>query len=271
MAFTDVAHARIERYNAEMAKGMADKLFFLDRLPRGAALLDFGCADGHLLSHVARLRPDVVLAGLDISPIELQRAAARGLDATWLPSISEAMPWIGRQRLSQRPVALLASSVLHEVQHYGGDRAWHAFWSLAMACDGLALRDFSITRSDWETANPGFVGAVRAGLPLWQRASFEAIWGTIACQGQAVHAALKAPWTDSWEREGPEHYFPVHAEDVHEMFDALWGTPVLWRPHRLAFTDADTQRRFGVGLPCPTHLQALGGPVWLPEGTPSGS
>lgn len=266
MAFTDVAHARLDRYNAEMAKGMAEKLFFLDRLPQGAALLDFGCADGYLLSHVARLRPDVVLAGLDISPVELERAAARGLDATWLPSIADATPWIGRQRLAGRPVALLASSVLHEVHHYGGARAWHAFWSLAALCDGLALRDFSIHQADWEADNPAFVATVRAGLPLWQRASFEAIWGPIARQGQAVHAALKAPWTESWEREGPEHYFPVHAEDVRGMFALLWGTPAFWHPHRLAFTDADTRRRFGLGLPCTTHLQALGGPVWLPEG-----
>lgn len=262
MAFTDVAEARLDRYNAEMAKGMADKLFFLDHLPQGAALLDFGCADGHLLSHVARLRPDVVLAGLDISAVELDRAAARGLDAAWHPSTHSALPWIRAQHAVGRPVALLASSVLHEVHHYGGTTAWRGFWELAAACDGLALRDFSLTRRDWEADNPAFVAAVRAGLPLWQRASFEAIWGTISCQGQAVHAALKAPWTESWEREGPENYFPVRAEDVRERFDALWGGPALWHPHRLAFTHTDTARRFGTGMPCTTHLQALGGPLW---------
>jgi hypothetical protein len=262
--FTDVSPQRLAIYTAEMAKGLAEKLFFLDRLPQGAALLDFGCADGLLLDSVAHLRPDLHLAGLDLSEVVLAKARARGIDAQWFTSNAEGAAWSARLRQQGIPVVLLASSVLHEVHHYGGQRAWESFWDFAGPAhfDGFALRDFSITGKDRTAQDPAFVEAVRAKLPLWQRASFEGIWGTITTRGAAVHAALKAPWADSWEREGPENYFPVDREETAARLHTAYGPARLWDPHRLAFSNADTLRRFGVELPCTTHLKALFGPVW---------
>ena len=44
----------LDIYNQRMAAGMADKLFFLDKVPDVNTIVDFGCADGELL----RLIPD---------------------------------------------------------------------------------------------------------------------------------------------------------------------------------------------------------------------
>lgn len=262
--FTDVSAERLAIYTREMAKGLAEKLFFLEHLPQGAGLLDFGCADGPLLEMVAHARPDLQLAGLDLSETILAKARARGLDAQWFTTQQAGAAWADGLRAQGIPVVLLASSVLHEVHHYGGPTAWDAFWRFAHPThfDGFALRDFSITAADRAAEDPVFVEAVRRGLPLWQRASFEGIWGTIATRGHAVHAALKAPWVDSWEREGPENYFPIDREEIAARLEHAYGPARIWDAHRLAFSNADTLRRFGVELPCTTHLKALFGPVW---------
>jgi SAM-dependent methyltransferase len=52
----------------------------LPRLPPGARLLDVGCGGGHHAIGVARLRPDVVVTGLDLSPQQVERATRRARD-----------------------------------------------------------------------------------------------------------------------------------------------------------------------------------------------
>lgn len=252
--FVDVHTDRLQAYTDAMAKGMEDKLFFLPHLPAGAAILDFGCADGRMLEALAIRRPDLVMAGLDISQSALDSARARGVDVPLFASTDAASDWVHREA-RQRPVVLVANSVVHEVVHYGPATAWLDFWSFVQDTPfwGMALRDFSMARSDAAKPAAAFARAVRAGLPAWQRASFESLWGPIVDQGRAVHAALKAPWTQSWDREGPENYFPIFREAMHERVHALF-TPVVWNPHVHAYADGDTVRRFGRHLPCATHL-----------------
>ena len=43
---TDISH-----YRKEMAKSMVDKLFFIDQVDVGL-IVDFGCADGTMLSFI---------------------------------------------------------------------------------------------------------------------------------------------------------------------------------------------------------------------------
>ena len=254
--FVDVAPERMTAYTDAMAKGMADKLFFVPHLPPGAALLDFGCADGRLLQVLGQMRPDLLLAGLDCSPPALARAKAAGITHLF-SAPQQARPWISKVAHT-RPVFLLASSVLHEVAHYGGSQGWAEFWDFANTSDlyGIAVRDFSLDADDAKAEGGEFARAVRAGLPGWQRDNFERLWGPITTQGRAVHAALKAPWVNSWDREGPENYFPIWRHDLEKAIKNHF-TPVSWRPHIHPYTDTQTRSRFGVGLPCPTHISLV--------------
>lgn len=252
--FVDVRADRLQAYTDAMAKGMEDKLFFLPHLPTGSAVLDFGCADGRMIEALAIRRPDLHVAGLDCSPLALDQARARGVTNPLFADTADAAGWVERTAKT-RNVVLVANSVVHEVVHYGPANAWSEFWRFVADTPfwGMALRDFSLSQHDALAPGGAFAKAVRAGLPDWQRQSFERTWGPIVDQGRAVHAALKAPWTQSWDREGPENYFPVlreaMAEQVHRLF-----TPVVWNPHVHAYTDGDTVRRFGQHLPCTTHL-----------------
>jgi SAM-dependent methyltransferase len=77
-------------------------------LPEGAPLLDLGVGSGRALFHIARLRPDLQVTGVDLAPIML--ATARGLfgsegldsrvelveaDITALPAPIVDAPWDG--------------------------------------------------------------------------------------------------------------------------------------------------------------------------------
>jgi len=252
--FTNVRADHLAAYTDAMAKGMEEKLFFLDHLPLGSAVLDFGCADGRMLEAMAIRRPDLALAGLDCSDTALHEARVRGVPAALMTSTTEGQAW-AKGQAPHRPVFLLASSVLHEVAHYGGAKGWAEFWDFIddSPFTGIAVRDFSLSRMDATQPGGAFAAAVRAGLPDWQRCSFESLWGPIRDQGRAVHAALKAPWTASWDREGPEHYFPIWREELAGRITARF-TPTLWSPHIHAYSDSQAKARFGCGFPCPTHL-----------------
>lgn len=253
--FLDVRADRLTAYTKAMAKGMADKLFFLPFVPQAAALLDFGCADGRVLAAIAAQRPDLTLAGYDCSAPALQQARTHCPTLPLLGAQHQAADWVAHTARS-RPVFLLASSVLHEVAYYGGPQGWADFWTFTntLPFSGIAIRDFSLDHTDAAQPAGAFGAAVRAGLPTWQRDSFEALWGPITTQGRAVHAALKAPWTHSWDREGPEDYFPTTRADLATCLASAY-TATLWHPHIHTHTQAQTLARFGHPLPCPTHIK----------------
>jgi len=69
-------------YDAVIADGVMQMVDapvkeFLGKVSKGGAVLDVGCGGGQLVRHLAALRPDLKLTGLDLSKEQVARAAKR--------------------------------------------------------------------------------------------------------------------------------------------------------------------------------------------------
>jgi cyclopropane fatty-acyl-phospholipid synthase-like methyltransferase len=49
----------------------------LNLIQHGAKVLEVGCGGGHLAQHIAKIRSDVSLCGVDLSPEQIRRAEKR--------------------------------------------------------------------------------------------------------------------------------------------------------------------------------------------------
>lgn len=249
--FSEVSGSHYDKYMAEMAKGVQEKLFFLNEVPKGAYLLDFGCADGFLMNEIHRARPDIVLAGLDLSEEALHSTYEKSSDFLLFKKTSDASKWI---KDIEGPTVFFASSVLHEVCHYGGNTAWEDFWELASEFQHFAFRDFSISEQEGLESNELFVKDVKAKLPSWQVQSYEKIWGKIKTNKDALHLLLKAPWISSWERESEENYFPIFRQELTDTVSSIFKRGII-KPHRHAYSNTRSHSDFGIEIPTNTHIQ----------------
>lgn len=92
-----------------MSKSISDKLFFLDKIDTDL-IVDFGCADGTILSEIQKRRPNIKLIGYDIDEEMISRAKSKN------PKILFASSWdkvISEISTSKSPTLNL-SSVIHD-------------------------------------------------------------------------------------------------------------------------------------------------------------
>ena len=66
----------IESYIQGMELGYIDKLFFIDKITPDV-IVDFGCADGTILSKVRLLNPNIKLIGYDLDKNMLSSAKSK--------------------------------------------------------------------------------------------------------------------------------------------------------------------------------------------------
>ena len=85
---------------ARMAQGSLMHLIYrrfvsdlAESLPRGTRLLDVGTGPGYLLGHLARVRPDLSLWGLDFSADMIRRARQRAMASRWLVADACRLPF----------------------------------------------------------------------------------------------------------------------------------------------------------------------------------
>lgn len=91
----------LTKYNALMAKSMMDKLFFVDKIEPDV-IVDFGCANGVLLKHIASWMPDSKFVGYDNNPKVIKEA--QELTPNWDREVKENyMPLFREDLLSMIP------------------------------------------------------------------------------------------------------------------------------------------------------------------------
>jgi len=69
--YEHIAQPSVQRWNELLMEGP------LAELPQGARVLDVGCGGGQLPVMLARARPDLLITGIDISPVQVKRALKR--------------------------------------------------------------------------------------------------------------------------------------------------------------------------------------------------
>lgn len=204
----------IDVYNKRMRKAMSDKLFFTDMVKDVDAIVDFGCADGTLLSLLSEKYSDKQLYGIDISEDMINIANERVPSAKF---IVNNVPVLVGENIDYNRCALVLSSVLHEVKSYSSDEEEERFWD-AVSNSGykyVIIRDMidsfgTEVIEESEDMADKVRDIVYKGTGAKSRLlQFEDIWGKIESKRNLYHYLLKYKYVENWEREVHENYIGI--------------------------------------------------------------
>ena len=85
-----------------------------------------------------------------------------------------------------------------------------------------------------------------------QLAEYEAVWGPIVTRHDLCHYLLKYTYTQNWDREVRENYFPVTIEEIRAMIPDNYR--INWQQHTpLPYIAWQVKRDFGIDLTEATH------------------
>ena len=245
-----------EHYNTEMEKALADKLFFTDYIKDCETFVDYGCADGALLSKIRKLLPHAKLAGMDMDGEMLKKAAEKLPEAIFrqatLPVIIEGIDYGG--------AAINFSSVFHEVYSYCTNEQIDDFWKAlnSVKYKYIIIRDMSCNISAEEISDPEDVKKVYAREECaWQVKEFEAVWGPITYKRNLVHFLLKYRYLYNWSREVRENYIPLNSTTLLSNIDMEHYEIVYREEFVLPFIRQNVQEFFGIELKDSTHQKII--------------
>jgi 2-polyprenyl-3-methyl-5-hydroxy-6-metoxy-1,4-benzoquinol methylase len=216
-------------YLERMAKPLQEKLRLARYVPpRGASVLDVGCADGAVTCALATLLPDNTFIGIDLSDpfiaLASERAAREGLANVRFERVYV------RELLArpERYDGVVFCSVLHEFYTYG-EGISSVLKALADAHELLrpggvvVIRDMILRAYTRQATLRG--DALRAKIEAACAPSvvtdFVRLFGPLETVYAINHLLLKYWYTENWAREGPEHYVPVTFEEYAQVFRLL--------------------------------------------------
>lgn len=252
MDINDNKIADREIYLTRMQRSILDKMFFIDKVFEPFEyVLDFGCANGELIKALRGMCPEYKYAGYDIDADMIKAAKANVKD----------VPFFGEWDSIDIPFEnslLNISSTIHEVYSYGTDSDVKEFWGRVFDSGFryVTVRDMMFSDKLERPADETMLTAVRSGGYTSQLADFEAEWGSITTQKQLVHYLLKYRYTQNWEREVRENYFPVSAEKLLSLVPDSYSITYC-ELFTLPFTAWQIRNDFGFTLKDTTHIKLI--------------
>ena len=249
----------LEIYNARMAAGYADKLFFLEKLDalgepdKIDTVVDFGCADGEMFKYLPKRWKKI---GVDNSA-QMRKAAAENYPAAdYVSSLYEA------NRLKEGKTLLIMSSVLHEIYSYcpkdETDDIWKAFREGAY--DFIAIRDMCPSKAGERKADKD---AAEKVLSSSKRELFEDFRTKFLkgkeefTQNDLVHFLLKYRYKENWDRERDEDYFSFSQEELCRRISSE-RTEIIYMEHFvLPYIRETVKTDIGYEIKDATHLKML--------------
>lgn len=251
--------ADMEVYTTGMQKGMEDKLWFLEKMPKDIKLIyDFGCADGALLQEVNHLKPNINLFGYDPSREMVKMANHRHLgDRVDFWSVPAAyVP----------PKTLLnCSSVFHEVHSYGTPKSIAEDYKniFEVGAEYIAIRDMFYCEEDSFTLEDVMKIYEKSD---WHLTDFIAHWGALVKsredtpmnlnQKEILHYLLKYRYTVNWEREVKENYLPFTLKAFLAKIPDNYEIVYL-ESYTLPFLKEQIKKDFDIDLKAKTHAKIL--------------
>lgn len=256
MNFIPVPDHHYNTYNARMASIVDDKLFFLNQI-EADVIVDYGCADGTLLSHIHDQRPEIALVGYDISDVELGHAVRKVPHGSFFQDWDALTTHLETHYPGKR-IALVASSVLHEIYAYGGMEEGEAFWSRLFngPFSTFIMRDMALHARDYGVIDTKLSDTLLAGPVADLAKEYEACWGSLDLREHATHFLLKYRYTDNWNHELNENYLPLTVEAIKERLSGTFA-PTFQATEALPFLQKMAQIELGVSFPCTTHLKII--------------
>ncbi len=256
----------IQSYNEKMAKGLKDKMFFVDLLPKDEdfVFVDFGCADGVMINALYELYPKSDFVGYDVSESMIALAKCR-FDYP-ADNVHFTDQWSAVQeylKQSNKKRVLILSSVIHEVYSYAKEGDIEFFWKCILRnnFDYICVRDMmpseDIDRDTDETLLQTFADHLIEHPANEQLLDdFEKIWGPLISNKNFIHFLLKYRYTINWDREVNENYFPIYVEDFVDILRHLYNITYMER-FRVPYLDKCIEEDFGIKLEDYTHVKLM--------------
>jgi hypothetical protein len=206
--FTDLGS-----YLSGMAKGVSDKLFFLHHI-KPDLIVDFGSANGYVLSQIHQSNPSIALIGYDISPEMI------GASTSSYPNIKFTNNWseVASNVHKYKSPTLLLSSVIHEVYSYSSPDGVTQFWNniFNAGFEFIVIRDTIPSENLQKVFNfKKDVERVKKVADPELVKDYEAKWGSIDKDYKNfVRFVLMYRYKENWSRERLEDYLPLTYEAI---------------------------------------------------------
>lgn len=247
----------LETYNARMSQSLWDKAFFADKIPGARLIIDYGCADGSLMNFIQSDFPEFMTVGLDANEDMVRLTREKGLSAfTDCASVLDAV-----KDVPSSEIAVVFSSVFHEVFHYGYPLDKITSFLRELNPHYIVVRDMMYNEFCLfdDVAPYKAVAAVENKLPSKQIQDFEKCFGSISKRKNLVHLLLKCRYTDNWDRECPENYFSYDVLDLLQVVNADGEYDLFWRAeYVLPWVSHHIMQDFGIELTnVNTHYQLI--------------
>ena len=255
-----------DMYTNGMKKPMEDKLFFVDMVKDEVdGLVDYGCADGELLAHIAERRPDWKLYGIDMDGEMIERARKRNLGASYYQRKNLGL--LSNNYINMKSKILNLSSVLHELYSYSNKEDIRQFWwDVSMnEAKYIAIRDFMVDNNTLRKADPILISKIKIATSRRKESHWLSDYlirrieaGIFPdSQKEWIHYLMKYRYKDNWEREVRKDYFPLTVEKLFEILPTDKYKVVYFKHYILPFTKEKIREDFGIELTDETHVQIL--------------
>lgn len=242
----------IDAYNAGMRKSMLDKIWWLDKIDDDIDIvLDYGCADGALLSMVHEMNSELTLCGYDFNQ-DMINFAAKNVPEGYFTHIYAVMNTFVRESKT----VLVASSVFHEIENYSHDVVSEYERIFNNGYKYVAIRDMFISEKSWGMSDPLTVANVRQQYDFNKIREFEEHIGSLDFNENLLQFFLTYRYNENWEREVREDYFPHTIEEFLSKIPDHYEV-VHFEHYILPFVRTQVWKDFGVQLTDPTHGKIL--------------
>ena len=244
--------ADLALYLTRMQRSILDKMFFIDKVFEPFEyILDFGCANGELIKAMLPMFPDYKYMGYDISSEMIKAARENVSDASFYDN------WDSLDIPFEKSLINI-SSTIHEVYSYCTQEDIDIFWKRVFSSGFkyVAVRDMMFSEKADRKAEEAQLCAVRNSRYSQWLESFEKVWGSVETQRQLVHFLLKYKYTQNWNREVHENYFPISLEKLMERIPDSYRI-VYCESFTLPYTSWQIRNDFGFELKDHTHLKLI--------------
>ena len=245
----------IDVYTAGMQKSLNDKLFFIDKVDDIGRVIDFGCADGSLLREMYKTNPNLNYVGYDNNTTMITHARI-STDCEKFKNIR----FTDEYAFSNTNNTLLnLSSVIHEVYSYSQPDEINTFWNNVLYHNYkyIAIRDFCISKSINRQSDINDYTKVIQSADKEQIDEYESIWGSLRDNRNLVHYLMKYRYTENWNREVRENYFPITLETLLSMIPTYKYEIIYFEDYILPFTKNRVKEDFDIDLHDNTHVKIL--------------
>ena len=239
-------------YNAGMRKSMLDKIWWLDKIDDSVdTVLDYGCADGALLAMIHEMNPELILCGYDFNKEMLDLAANNVLEGYFSDNYGIINTFV-----KENIVALVASSVFHEIENYSYDVASQYERIFNNGYKYIAIRDMFVSEKSYGLSDRLTVAKVRQQFDYSKIQEFESHIGSLDFNENLLQFFLTYRYTANWDREVRENYFPHTIEEFLNKIPEHYEV-VHFEHYTLPFVREQVWKDFGVQLVEPTHGKIL--------------